>query len=414
MIEENNFGKIEDYEKIHKKIFDNCKKLRGLKKDIKTDWSCPAEMHLRKSTLRGKDTLTLTITLSPFGCEWARKGGCTMCGEFESISQRQEIANDPKFHISQFVSGLTNENMWSAVKESRLSISRLRIYQEGNYTNTNETSKIAQIKILKLATLIKGLEKVTIEARPQYIKEDIIKEFYEIFKDSGIELEIGMGLEAKNDVVRNVCINKAGTENQFKNAIKIMQKYNISPLAYILLKPPFLTEREAIIEAISTVKYANELGFKRISLEPMSIHGFTLVDALKQNNLYSTPWFWSVIKVLEECQNFNVRPGVGGIGYFPLPEEFAQNKCKKCNKEIIDAIIEYNKAKKIEHFKELKKCECYEKWLNEINYIEKTPLRKRIENQIYIVEKNINNYKVSKHKKVESDARVLYEQVQNE
>lgn len=97
-----------------------------------------------------------------------------------------------------------------------------------------------------------------------------------------------------------------------------------------------------------------------------------------------------------------------------MPEEFAQNKCKKCNKEIIDAIIEYNKAKKIEHFKELKKCECYEKWLNEINYIEKTPLRKRIENQIYIVEKNINNYKVSKHKKVESDARVLYEQVQNE
>lgn len=412
MITKNDFGIIEDYKQIHKKVFLLTKQIRALKEDIRTDWKNPVEMHLRKSTLRGEDTLTLTITLSPFGCEWARKGGCTMCGEFESISQRNEISKDPKFHIAQFVSGITNSQMWKVVEQSNLSISRLRIYQEGNYTNSNETSKIAQLKILKLATLIKGLEKITIEARPQYITDDVMREYYEIFKGTGIELEIGMGLEAENEVVRNVCINKAGTEKQFKEAIKIMNKYNISPLAYVLLKPPFLTEKESIIEAIATIEYANSLGFKRISLEPMSIHGYTLVDALRQNDLYSTPWFWSVIEVLKNCQSLKVKPGVGGIGYFPLPEEFAKNKCENCNREIIKQIMEYNKQKNIDCFKDLEKCECYNKWLSIINDAFDEPLKKRMERQLKIVEDNIEKYKFIKKKKNESDERVLYEYVQ--
>ena len=46
-------------------------------------------------------------------------------------------------------------------------------------------------------------------------------------------------------------------------------------IAYVILKPPFLSEQEAITEAISTIGFANEIGFERISLEPMTIHGYT-------------------------------------------------------------------------------------------------------------------------------------------
>ena len=155
----NNFGNIEEYFEIHQKIFEITKKIRSKKQGELTNWQMPAEMHLRKSTYNGRDTLTLTITLTPIGCEWARKGGCTMCGEFESTTQKNELLSDPKFHITQFVRGLTNESMLAKVYESGLKISRLRIYQEGNYTNTNETSKLTQETILRLATLVNGVKK---------------------------------------------------------------------------------------------------------------------------------------------------------------------------------------------------------------------------------------------------------------
>ena len=37
-----------------------------------------------------------------------------------------------------------------------------------------------------------------------------------------------------------------------------------------------------IDEAVSTAEFATDIGFKRISFEPMSIHAYSLVDALFQ------------------------------------------------------------------------------------------------------------------------------------
>ena len=242
----NNFGNIEEYFEIHQKIFEITKKIRSKKQGELTNWQMPAEMHLRKSTYNGRDTLTLTITLTPIGCEWARKGGCTMCGEFESTTQKNELLSDPKFHITQFVRGLTNESMLAKVHESGLKISRLRIYQEGNYTNTNETSKLTQETILRLATLVNGIKKITIESRPQFLTEESISFLSDIVRKTDVKLEIGMGLEAKNNIVRNICINKSGTDEQFVNAVSLLKKYDISPLDYVILKPPFLSEQDAI------------------------------------------------------------------------------------------------------------------------------------------------------------------------
>lgn len=112
-----------------------------------------------------------------------------------------------------------------------------------------------------------------------------------------------------------------------------MKKFNICSLAYVLLKPPFLTEKEAIDEAINSIKKATAIGFERISLEPMSVHRFTVVDALSLANNYRVPWFWSVIEVVEKCKDIN-DIGIGGVGYFPPSDLQAHNHCKNdicCN-----------------------------------------------------------------------------------
>ena len=406
------YGDIVEYKELRKRISELAKVLRAKKDRITTNWEMPAAIELRKSTYNNQESLTLIITLTPIGCQWAREGGCTMCGEFESSDRQIEILKDPKFHISQFARGITDPAIWKIVHETGLKISRIRIYQEGNYTNESETSSITQETVIRLATMVPEVKKITIESRPQYLNNTNVVFLSNLLKDTNIQLEIGMGLEAKDDVIRNICINKNGSDRQFKDTVALLKTHGILPLAYVILKPPFLTEQESIEEAVETIHYANEIGFSRISLEPMTIHGYTLVDALRFLGKYETPWLWSVIEVLKKCSDCTVKPGVGGIGYFPVPEEYSKNKCDVCNKAVMDRIILYNKNKDIAAFDGLTCSKCYTQWQRVLSNAEKTPLNERIEKQLELLETKINLYTYKQTHTDHTDGRILYKYVQ--
>ena len=400
MINVNDFGDIKEYSTEHKEIIRLAKELRSKKENQQTDWRDAAEWHMKYSCLNGETSLALTITLSPVGCQWARKGGCTMCGEFEGADRRPKILRNAQFHIAQFASAISNPEIWETAKKEKCPITWLRIFQEGNFTNTDEMNLSAQETILRMATHIQGIKRITIEARPQYITESSVRMLHDIFRGSNVELEIGMGVEAVNDVVRNVCINKGDSKEDFVRAVKLLNDNNILPLAYIIVKPPFLTEKEAIDEAVSTAQFASEIGFKRISFEPMSIHAFSLVDALFQNGLYKVPWLWSVVEIAKQCSKLEVVDfGIGGIGFYPLPTTSAHNYCPgttletDCNDDVIQAIIDFNKTHDITYLENLLPCErCYRTWQAECEIIEK-PLKDRINEQLKNTVKRIHEYK---------------------
>lgn len=376
------FGKTSEYNKELKRICEIAKKLRSLRGESNLSWEEPAEFAVKYSYMYGKAVKTLTITLNPTGCEWAKNGGCTMCGEYEGSSKNTTIPD--YLHIAQFAKAIAD-------LVSQHKPTWLRINQEGNYANIRETAQIAQLTILKLATQIKGIERVTIESRPKFLTESLLKSYSEIFLNSGVELEIGMGFEAANEVVRNVCINKGETIDDFKVALGLMKLYNIRSLAYVLLKPPFLTEKEAINEAINSIKCATSIGFERISLEPMSVHRFTVVDALTLTNNYRVPWFWSVIEVIEQCEGIN-DIGVGGVGYFPPSDLQAHNHCNNdvcCNITVASALADYTKNRDVSVFKGLN-CVCKQEWEKECckSY---TPLKDRINQQLDSI--SIEDYK---------------------
>jgi archaeosine synthase beta-subunit len=387
------FGVPSDYTEELKRIIKCVKQLRTTKQGNPTSWERAAECHMKYSNLHGQPVLALTITLSPTGCEWARKGGCTMCGEFEGALKRNSLTMNPKFHISQFAAAIGDPRIWEVARNEGKPISWLRINQEGNYTNINEMNFTAQEVILRLAMHIEGIKRITIESRPQYITEESVSFLHRLFKDSGVELEIGMGIEAENDVVRNICINKKGTKEQFMTAATLLKQNNIIPLAYVLLKPPFLTEIEAIEEAVKTAQFASEIGFSRISFEPMSIHRNTLVDALTKTGDYKVPWLWSVVEVAKRCSNISSKFGIGGVGYYPIPEAYSNNICKNepdCTERFVDAIKAYNQNRDISVFDSIN-CNCKSDWEAACSqdYI---PLRERMRQQLSRVEELIPTY----------------------
>lgn len=398
----NNFGKIDDFRLEHKKIILFAKALRIMKENKQTDWQEAAEWHMKYSNLHGKKTLALTVTLSPVGCQWARKGGCTMCGEFEGADRRPKILENPQFHISQFVRAISNPEIYKVAKKEKSAVKWLRIFQEGNFLNPEEMNPLAQETILRIASQLKGIERVTIEARPQYITEESVKMLRNIFNETNVELEIGMGVEAVDDVVRNICVNKGDTLADFERSVNLLNKNNIKPLAYIIVKPPFLTEKEAIEEAVSTAIYATKIGFQRISFEPMSIHSYSLVDALFQAGCYKVPWLWSVIEIAKQCKTKGVVDfGIGGIGFYPLPTTFSHNYCSgrgkgiytDCNDNVVKGIIRYNATHNISHLINIKPCRrCYNNWLAESTFDDQTSLKERINKQLELVESIVKNY----------------------
>ncbi|MGN1372730.1 MAG: radical SAM protein [Candidatus Coproplasma sp.] len=394
-MEYNQFGTLSDYKAERKKVIDTVKALRTKATGKVTTWKKAAEWHMKYSYLNGEKVLTLTITLSPTGCDWAKTGGCTMCGCYNCADFRKSIVENAQFHIAQFASAISNPEIWETAKKENCPITWIRINQEGNYTNPNEMNLYAQETILRLASRIKNVKRITIESRPQYITEDTISIFKKISSESDVELEIGMGLEAVNDVIRGVCVNKFGTKADFNNAVSLLNDNGIKPLAYILVKPPFLTEREAIIEAVSTACFATEIGFKRISFEPMTIQPYTLIDALYQKGYYKLPWLWSIIEIARQCEALNVADfGIGGVGFYPVPKSFSHNYCESeinCNERIVEAIIKFNKTHSVLCFDRLE-CQCHEKWQNEISVTCNEPLKERINHQLASVNNALESY----------------------
>ncbi len=389
----NYFGRASDYSMELKRIIGCVKKLRNIKHGKTTNWQSAAECHMKYSNLNGESVLALTITLSPTGCEWARKGGCTMCGEFEGSIKRNSLIKNPQFHIAQFACAIGDPRIWETARIEKKPIGWLRINQEGNYTNPNEMNIKSQEVILRLAMHIQGIKRITIESRPQYITNESIGFLHNLFDGNGVELEIGIGVEAENEVVRNICINKQGTKNQFVSAVNLLKENGILPLAYVLLKPPFLTEAEAIAEAVATAHFASSIGFSRISFEPMSIHQYTLVDALTKTEDYKVPWLWSVVEVTKKCSDISSIFGIGGVGYYPIPARYSKNHCvndQGCAEKFIQTIMEYNKGRDVTVFDSLS-CECKGSWERECTQ-KAPPLKERIQIQLSRVEALISTY----------------------
>ena len=383
----NKFGELNDFINQQNKIRLLAKQLRQLRPKVKTDWKEPADWVVKDSNIKGKPARTLSITLTPTGCAWAHEGGCTMCGEYEGSTKGDIV--EPQFHIAQFASAISKY-------VPKYKPSWLRIYQEGNYANQKEIHKFAQSTILQLASLINGIERITIESMAKYLSESRI-EYLKNSISGTTELEIGMGFEAKNDVVRNVCVNKGENINVFKEALKLLKKFGVLSVAYVILKPPFLTEKESIDEAIETINFADQIGFDAVSLEPVSIHAYSLVHALNSAGLYKTPWLWSVLEVAKNVKHIrDLR--IGGSGFYPRPLRVAHNPPLKgheeCNKKTWNAIKEYGRTRNYKVFDGLN-CECKQEW-EKYCQITKGPLQERIEQQLRLFD--FEDYKIKMKK----------------
>ena len=297
---------------------------------------------------------SLVLILRTHGCSWhrstAKVGGCTMCG-YVNDCLNTETPIKPEDIIYQFQSAVER----FTDKPFKL----VKIFTSGSFLDDNEVPQNVQRTILKMCNDL-DMQSVTFESRPEFVTTEKIEELTAIFPKG---LQIAIGLESANSDVLKYSINKGFQFQDYCDAVKIAKEFDISIKTYLLLKPLFLTEREAIEDVLHSIQKLREHDLTNcISINPVNIQKFTIVEYAYRHRDYRPPWLWSVIDVLRrghaELTGTRIRllsqPTGGGSLRGP-------HNCGKCDERVLEAIAEFSLNNNPEIFKNLS-CTCQDIW----------------------------------------------------
>lgn len=324
---------------------------RSLSKRKKRDPTRPSAKWIASARVGREQGTALAIVLSTIGCAHARSdsGGCTMCSYL--LDGVQEMPTSDQI-VAQFNFAMKELE----TKEAPLSV---KIYTSGSFLDDEEIPADARSEILRIIAADERVREVVLESRPEYVNDTTLSIVREVLGDRIVE--IGMGLESASDTVRTVCINKNFDLQTFKNALKTAKNYNIGMRAYVLLKPPLLTERDALLDAISTVQEARTLGVTTVSLNPVNVQKYTLVEKLWTRGNYRPPWLWSVLEVLRKASNISDEwmkivcdPVAGG-------KRRGAHNCGKCDNDLVEAIRKFSLSQDPVALENLT-CDCISQW----------------------------------------------------
>ncbi len=325
---------------INKKLNENIRRLR-LKNLKKTTDISRAKSWVEKDILEGDVVDAGVVILPTVGCRWGRLSGCSMCGYVYESGHLDDDALASLFRKALDDIG---------------SVRYLKLFTSGSFFDPEEVSSELMEGIVNEMNS-RGVELFGVESRPEFIKNERLIEAMDPFNG---KIEVGMGLETSNDTIRTECINKGFTFEDYQRAVDICIDRGVLVKTYLLLKPPFILEREAIDDTVKSAIDASNAGTDKISINPMNIQSGTFVETLWKRGEYRTPWLWSIVEVLKSASALGIDVPVlshpTGSG-----SRRGTHNCGACDKEVTDAIRRFSLEQDPSLLEGLS-CECKDHW----------------------------------------------------
>jgi len=291
---------------------------RAAKRKRKRDTRKPIAVWNEKDVIGGEIVDAMVMILNTAGCAWARSSGCTMCGYHADTS--------PDVTEKDLLSQL------ESVKERYDDQPMVKIFTSGSFTNPDEIPALAAEKFITFFG--DRCEKLCIESRTEYISPASIERLREL----PCKVEVGLGLESSNERIREGIINKNVDFDDYVRASSSLREADIGVKTYLLLKPPLMSEREAIRDCIDSIEDVIPHS-DTISVNPVNVQNFTLVDHLFHRGYYRPPWFYSLEEVFRRCLDLAKENGVwlmsapSGAG-----TKRGIHNCGKCDGRYIEAV----------------------------------------------------------------------------
>ena len=313
---------------------------------------------LRKGYLNGECVDRYVLFLRGTGCSWVTQtGGCTFCGFWDATNFGEKISDEDT--IAQVLNVINDEGS----NFDRHPI--ICLYNDGSLLVQSEVGLDAVLYIFNLLSSRPHVKRIVIEAKIIDIAEEKIAKLMSVMNSK--ELEIAVGFESAEEIIRDLCINKNFSNRLFLSKVKILKDYGVSLVPLVMVKPPFLTESQAIEDVVKTLQYLEEFDLPRIDLELATVEDHTLLYSLWKHGLYSTPWLWSVIEILRRRAALKLKTPLflSPPNYTATARDYTSN-CPKCDGAIARAIEEYNRKFFDVSVFDSSDCDCKAEWIREL------------------------------------------------
>ena len=289
-----------------------------------------------KDLFRGKVVDAWVIIFRTRGCYWARASGCSMCGYVNDVAK--DVSERDLLHQLETV---LHQHRGQPI---------VKVYTSGNFFDDHEVVPDVRDRILE--ELGDRCDKVIVETLSHLLRRDQLERALEHVD----ELEIALGLESSDDRVLRQGVNKVWGLKEHARAANLAREVGATVKTYLLVKPPFLTEAEAIEDAVRSGHDADPYS-DMISFNPVNVQSHTVVDRLFRRGEYRPPWLWSVLEVLERTRDLKAHvkshPTAGGMAR-------GAHNCGTCDRRVVDAIEEFSLGLRRD-FGEMS-CDCKELW----------------------------------------------------
>lgn len=305
------------------------------------------------------------IILKTNGCAWARSnsGGCTMCGYYNDRADDPITAQDI---IDQFEFAMKKNNELFANPDQDEKIA-IKIFNSGSFLDNNEIPEEAQIYIMDRISKIDQIKEIVIESLPGYITDNKLEM---LRKHLGNKyLEFGIGLESANEFISKNIINKAFDYKTFQRVNEKIHQHKFATRAYLLLKPPFISELQAIVDTCQSIQFCIENRVDTISINPVNVQENTICRTLFQNNAFQPPKYYSLFVCLravvdnEVMKHTRVICDPSGAGTERGINSCHRKDCKVSMKKILEEFVLSQDISKIPTDFD---CICFQKWRNSL------------------------------------------------
>lgn len=277
---------------------------------------------------------------------------------------------------ANFIPGVSQENIrnqfTNGIKSVDFSkIKRIDLPTAGSFFYDKEISPESRGFIFSGIGAL-PVKRVCVETRVEYVNRKKIRAALGSLRDDQ-KLVISIGLESADDRIRNKIINKGLEQESIETFADLYASAGCILRAFVLIKPPTLSEAEAIEDAVRTADYVYKLGDERdlaveIALKPMYIPRGTKIERLYMRGEYQLPGLWSVIEIIRrirKLRSYQQNSIFTGIFDEWLSGGRVTANCPLCSDTVRAAIIRYSGSQNLSEFEGLD-CECRATWEKEI------------------------------------------------
>ncbi|MFI9788625.1 radical SAM protein [Kitasatospora sp. NPDC051984] len=217
----------------------------------------------------------------------------------------------------------------------------LSLYNDGSFFAPREIPRNVQVEIARLVASA-GVKRLVVESLPQFVTAAVLAPFVKALGD--VRLEIGIGLQSADELVRETLVNTRISQKSFERALAVMSDLGVDPKIYLMIKPPFVSEGEAVTDVVESVDYLTGLGVRGVTLCPTRVSRNTVAWELWQAGQYTPPNLWTVVEAVRRVhERLAVRVACVNLRGTDFESVFP-DACPACADGVVDALMRFGES----------------------------------------------------------------------